>query len=209
MMDFGWILIDAIDLTLVDKMDFGGIWLIWGLFHVVSNVLKLLPVFLPGIGKRRLWVPQCFLLHRSSQRQMMSGWGQIAETGFSVWRQTVAINVMLFWTCSEMDATNMFQLLLSGHISWWFPGDFYKDSIPWAVPILQLNALQVSHGMVPMVPRSLSIWHVPARISLALETNWNMSRHQKAIMPFWKSKIIIGTAFVSPKNQFPFPKTSV
>ena len=30
MMDFGWILIDAIDLTLVDKMDFGGLWLIWG-----------------------------------------------------------------------------------------------------------------------------------------------------------------------------------
>jgi len=46
MMDFGWILIDAIDLTLVDKMDFGGLWLIWGLFHVVSNVLKFLPVFL-------------------------------------------------------------------------------------------------------------------------------------------------------------------
>lgn len=32
MMDFGWILIDAIDLTSVDKMDFGGLWLIGGCF---------------------------------------------------------------------------------------------------------------------------------------------------------------------------------
>ena len=77
------------------------------------------------------------------------------------------------------------------------------------VPILQLNALQVSHGMVPMVPRfwprSLSIWHVPARISLGKRIElWADIKKQPC--PSGSAKSSSGLPLFRRKINFHFQK---
>lgn len=62
-----------------------------------------------------------------------------------------------------------------------------------------------SHGMVPMVPRSLSIWHVPARISLGKQIEiWADIKKQPC--PSGSAKSSSGLPLFRRKNNFHFQK---
>ena len=161
-MDLDWWWLMSINLTLVDMMALGGIWLSWLLFHVVSKCQRA-PVFhVAALQPCRDWEetaarPSASLIFKANG-QMLCVWGQVATTGFSV-RQTLYTKWWSSWMRSS-EYSYVYQLLTNKPyffvrsyllvISWRFLQGF--DEL---CSFCSKLVLQVSHSMVP---RSPSIW---------------------------------------------------